>query len=95
VPFLFKTWRNQEQDLGPGGYEPHKRGKLSDFADPFLQPADVPIFLATMNAKIDYLVLKNWVNFVDDSGVVRRANLTIEVPGNTLDLVRRRISSQR
>jgi hypothetical protein len=60
--FSFKTWRNQEQDLGTGGYEHYKRGKFSDFADPFLQPADMPIFLASMNAKIDYLVLKNWGN---------------------------------
>ncbi len=56
-------------------------------------PADVPILLAAMNAKVDYLVTHNRVHFIDDPGVAVKANLRIGTPGDALNWVRGQISS--
>lgn len=56
-------------------------------------PADVPILLAAMKAKVDYLVTHNRVHFIDDPGVAVKANLRIGTPGDALNWVRGQISS--
>jgi predicted nucleic acid-binding protein len=57
-------------------------------------PADVPILLSAMKAKVDYLVTHNRVHFIDDPGVAVKANLRIGTPGDALDWVRGLISSK-
>jgi hypothetical protein len=55
---------------------------------------NVPILLAAMKAKVDYLVTHNRVHFIDDPEVAIKAKLRIGTPGNALNWVRRQISSK-
>ena len=57
-------------------------------------PADVPILLAAMKAKVDYLVTHNRLHFIDDPGVAMKTYLRIGTLGDALEWVQGRISSQ-
>ena len=57
-------------------------------------PADVPILLAAMQAKVDYLVTLNRAHFIDDPTIARRSGLRIGLPGEALKWVRARLVSQ-
>jgi len=50
--------------------------------------ADVPILLAAMQSRVDYLVTLNRKHFLDDPGVAERAGLKIGTPGEALRWVR-------
>jgi len=51
-------------------------------------PADIPIILAAMQAKVDYLVTLNRKHFLDDVDVARKSGLNIGTPGDVLSWVR-------
>jgi predicted nucleic acid-binding protein len=56
--------------------------------------ADVPIIVAAMKARVDYLVTFNRRHFIDDPGVAARSGLRIGTPGDALAWLReRRFSS--
>ena len=57
--------------------------------------ADVPILLAAMQAKADYLVTLNRKHFIDDPDVALQAGLRIGTPGEALSWVRGQISTQK
>lgn len=57
-------------------------------------PTDVPIVLAAMMAKVDYLVTLNRKHFIDDPDVAVRTGLRIGTPGDALDWVRGQISAE-
>ena len=50
--------------------------------------ADVPIVVAAMKAKVDYLVSFNRRHFIDDPGVAARSGLRIGTAGDALAWVR-------
>jgi predicted nucleic acid-binding protein len=54
--------------------------------------ADVPILLAAMQARADYLVTLNRVHFLDDPGVAQRSGLQIGTPGDALAWLRQRLT---
>jgi predicted nucleic acid-binding protein len=54
--------------------------------------ADVPILLAAMQAKVDYLVTLNRVHFLDDPEVAKRSGLQIGTPGDALAWLRQRLT---
>lgn len=54
--------------------------------------ADVPIVLAAMKGKVDYLVTLNRIHFIDDAGVARKSGLRIGTPGDALEWLRKRLS---
>jgi predicted nucleic acid-binding protein len=56
--------------------------------------ADVPILLAAMQVKVDYLVTHNRVHFLDDPNVAVKADFRIGMPGDVLNWVRRQISTR-
>jgi predicted nucleic acid-binding protein len=56
-------------------------------------PVDVPILLAAMKAKVDYLVTLNRLHFMDDPDVAVKAGLIIGTPGDALNWARRQISA--
>lgn len=56
--------------------------------DMISHPADVPIVLAAMQAKVDYLVTLNRVHFIDDPGVASKSGLRIGTPGDALNWLR-------
>jgi len=51
-------------------------------------PPDVPVLLATMKAKADYLVTFNRKHFIDDPKVAERSDLRIGTPEEALKWVR-------
>lgn len=57
-------------------------------------PADTPIVLAAMQAKVDYLVTLNRKHFIDDPEVVRKSGLKIGTPGDALNWVRGQIFTE-
>jgi predicted nucleic acid-binding protein len=56
--------------------------------------ADVPILLAAMRDKVDYLVTLNRKHFMDDPGVAQRSGLRIGTPGEALSWVRKQLSTK-
>jgi hypothetical protein len=57
-------------------------------------PADIPIVLAAMRAKVDYLVTLNRKHFIDDPAVAQQAGLRIGTPGEVPNWVRGKISAE-
>jgi predicted nucleic acid-binding protein len=56
--------------------------------------ADVPIILAAMQDKVDYLVTLNRKHFMDDPGVAQRSGLRIGTPGEALSWIRKQLSTK-
>jgi len=56
-------------------------------------PNDVPILLAAMKAKVDYLATHNRRHFLDDPKVAERSGLKIGTPGDVLAWIRENLSS--
>ncbi|MCL7453818.1 MAG: PIN domain-containing protein [Anaerolineae bacterium] len=56
--------------------------------------ADVPILIAAMQVKTDYLVTLNRRHFLDDPAVARRSGLRIGTPGDALGWVRQRLTER-
>ena len=57
-------------------------------------PADIPILLAAMKDKTDFLVTLNRKHFLDDPQVVSRSALRIGTPGDALNWVRNQLFGQ-
>jgi predicted nucleic acid-binding protein len=51
-------------------------------------PNDVPILLAAMKAKVDYLATHNRRHFLDDPKVAEKSGLKIGTPGDVLAWIR-------
>lgn len=51
-------------------------------------PDDVPILLATIKAKVDYLATHDHRHFLDDPKVAERAGIKIGTPGDVLTWLR-------
>ena len=56
-------------------------------------PNDVPILLAAMKAKVDYLATHNRKHFLDDPKVAEKAGIKIGAPGDVLAWIRENLSS--
>ena len=54
-------------------------------------PNDVPVLLAAMKAKVDYLVTHNRKHFLDDPKVAERSGLRIGTPGDALAWLREQL----
>jgi predicted nucleic acid-binding protein len=54
-------------------------------------PDDVPILLAAMKAKVDYLATHNRKHFLDDPKVAEKSGLRIGTPGDVLAWLRERL----
>jgi hypothetical protein len=55
-------------------------------------PNDVPILLAAMKAKVDYLATHNRKHFLDDPKVAERAGIKIGTPGDVLAWIRENLN---
>jgi len=55
-------------------------------------PSDVPILLAAIKAKVDYLATHNRRHFLDDPHVVERSGIKIGTPGDVLMWLRENMS---
>ena len=56
-------------------------------------PNDLPILLAAMKAKVDYLATHNRKHFLDDPKVAERAGIKIGTPGDVLAWIRENLNS--
>ena len=63
--------------------------EIEDYADIISHPADVPIVVAAIQIKTDYLVTLNRRHFIDDLAVAERSNLRIGTPGDALAWLRK------
>jgi len=66
--------------------------QIETHRDIIAHDADVPIVVAAMQAKTDYLVTLNRRHFIDDPGVAARSGLRIGTPGDALAWVRESLS---
>lgn len=57
-------------------------------------PTDVPILIAAMKAKVDYLATHNRKHFLDDPEVVNRSGLNIGTPGDALVWIRENLNKE-
>ncbi|HRJ54743.1 MAG TPA: PIN domain-containing protein [Anaerolineales bacterium] len=57
-------------------------------------PNDVPILLAAMKAKVDYLATHNRKHFLDDPKVAEKAGLKIGTPGDVLAWIRENLARE-
>lgn len=74
------------RDPSPEEVEAHR--------DVIAHRVDVPIVVAAMEAKVDYLVSFNRRHFIDDPGVAAQSGLRIGTPGEALAWVRNRLSGE-
>jgi predicted nucleic acid-binding protein len=58
--------------------------EMAGHADIIAHQADVPIVVAAMRSKTDYLVTLNRRHFIDDPAVADRSGLRIGTPGDAL-----------
>ena len=58
--------------------------EIEAYADIIAHQADVPIIVAAMRVKTDYLVTLNRRHFLDDPAVADRSKLRIGTPGDAL-----------
>jgi len=56
-------------------------------------PDDVPILLAAMKAKVDYLATHDRKHFLDDPKVAEKSGLKIGTPGDVIAWIRENLSS--
>lgn len=56
-------------------------------------PDDVPILLAAMKAKVDYLATHDHKHFLDNPKVAERSGIAIGTPGDVLAWIRENLSS--
>jgi hypothetical protein len=52
----------------------------------------VPVLVAAVKAKVDFLVTLNGKHFIDDPGVAKNSRLRIGTPGDALHWVRRQLT---
>ncbi len=68
-------------------------GELKPRADWISHPADLPILVAAVKARVDFLVTLNTRHFIEDGEVAQKSRLRIGTPGDALRWVRERFSS--
>lgn len=66
--------------------------EIEAYADIIAHHADVPIVVAAMRVKTDYLVTLNHRHFLDDPAVADRSKLRIGTPGDALAWARRTLA---
>ena len=66
--------------------------EIEPLADIIVHHSDVPIVVAAMRVKTDYLVTLNRRHFIDDPAVADRSGLCIGTPGSALAWVRQTLA---
>ena len=66
--------------------------EIEAYTDIIAHRADVPIIVAAMRVKTDYLVTLNRRHFIDDPAVADRSKLRIGMPGDALAWVRQTLA---
>jgi predicted nucleic acid-binding protein len=92
VPRALSTYREALRSTGLQIVRDPPAEEINHHGDIIAHRADVPIVVAAMQAKVDYLVTLNRRHFVDDPGVATRSGLRIGTPADALAWVRERLA---
>jgi putative PIN family toxin of toxin-antitoxin system len=71
--------------------DPNKK-EVDEHINWISHPADVPILVSAMKAKVDFLVTLNTKHFLDDPQVTLKSGLRIGTPGDALACVRHQMT---
>lgn len=88
VPHALPEFRQSIRDAQPKIIENPTRQEVKDHLYLIADPDDVPILLAAMKAKVDYLATHNRKHFLEDPQVAERSRLKIGTPGDVLAWLR-------
>ncbi|MEA3338877.1 MAG: PIN domain-containing protein [Chloroflexota bacterium] len=83
---LFSSGLRIVRNPAPGEVEAHR--------DIIAHQADVPIVVAAMEARVDYLATFNRRHFIDDPDVAAQSGLRIGTPGDALAWVREQLAQR-
>jgi hypothetical protein len=93
APAALPFYRELLRTAGPRIVPDPSPAEVAAHAGIIAHPPDVPIVVAAMREKVDYLVTLNRRHFIDDPEVVRRSGLRIGTPGDALAWVRQRLAA--
>ena len=68
--------------------------EIKEYADIICHEVDVPIVVAAVQVRTDYLVTLNHWHFIDDSAVAERSKLRIGTPGAALAWLRENLGTE-
>ena len=88
VPHALPEFRQSIRDAQPKILQNPTQQEIRDHLYLIGDPEDVPILLAAMKAKVDYLATHNRRHFIDDPTVAEKAGLKISTPGDVLAWLR-------
>jgi predicted nucleic acid-binding protein len=88
APSALATYREALRSTGLRIVRDPTRDEVTANADIISHPVDVPIVVAAMKARVDYLVTLNRRHFIDDPSVAARSGLRIGTPGDALAWLR-------
>jgi predicted nucleic acid-binding protein len=88
VPHALPEFRQSIRDTQPRILRNPTQQEIRNHLYLIGDPGDVPILLAAMKAKVDYLVTHNRKHFLDDPTVAEKTGLKIGTPGDVLACLR-------
>jgi predicted nucleic acid-binding protein len=91
VPHALPDFRQTLKDAQPKIIKNQTPKQIEDNLYLIADPDDVPILLAAMQAKVDYLATHNRKHFLDDPKVAERAGIKIGTPGDVLAWIREKL----
>jgi predicted nucleic acid-binding protein len=91
VPHALPEFRQSIRDAQPIIVQNPTQKEIRDHLYLIGDPGDVPILLAAMKAKVDYLATHNRRHFLDDPTVVEKTGLKIGTPGDVLAWLREKL----
>jgi hypothetical protein len=91
VPHALPDFRQAIKDAQPKIIKNPTPNQIKDHLYLISDPDDVPILLAAMLAKVDYLATHNRKHFLVDPKVAERAGIRIGTPGDVLSWIRERL----
>jgi predicted nucleic acid-binding protein len=86
-----ENWENVQKEIQKSGIKVLRDPSYEEIqANLYLMddPDDVPILLAAIKAKVDYLATHDHKHFLDDPKVTERAGIKIGTPGDVLAWLR-------
>ncbi len=92
IPAALSLVRQAILDSGVRIYPDPTLSEVQPYLNWMNDPTDVPILVAAMTAKVDYLVTLNRKHFLEDAGLVRKSGLRIGAPGDALAFIREQLT---
>ena len=94
VPSALPEFRQTLKEAGLKVVHDPTQKEVKDNLYLIADPDDVPILLAAMKARVDYLATHNRKHFPDDPKVAENAGIQIGTPGDVLAWIRENLNSE-